>query len=719
MPYTGLLLRSRIQKSRQEPHPIHPMTESSDPFGPMILIVERNDPIVRMNPQFRETFGHDENSITSRPLADWLHVEDREAFVNASADRGFAVARLQTKDKQWAALEWRISLDRNGNLATLGLLKNEAHDSQLPPARSKRTYSSQILETLDTMARIVESSNPGLRCSILLVDKEKKVITGGAGPSLSPEYNKAVEGLNIGPAVGSCGTAAFWNKPIIVENIQKDPLWRDLREAASQTGVAACWSFPVTGKTGEVYGALALYNHVPSAPTRSQMHGLSVTAKMVAFAVERDAFEAELHQAMQRERDELARSLKAEKEANTLKSNFLSNVSHELRTPLNGIMGLNQLMLETPLSDIQRDFLNTSQKCSNHLLELVDRILDLSKIEAGKVDLDESDFELNACLDQVISFLERQATQKGLTLISRVDSETPSWLRGDHARLRQVLLNLIGNAIKFTETGEVEVKLHSEPAVGGKIKLRVSVRDTGIGVPKDRQQHIFQNFVQADESTTRQFGGTGLGLAISKQIVEMMGGKIAVESEPDRGSTFSFFVLLDPCVDAYQEAAVEKTSSITPSQNSATASPTPNRESHQDGSPEQSEAPSTKPRVLLVEDNEINTVLTVQILANLGCEVACAKNGQEAIELLENESFALVLMDIQMPTMDGLESTRRIRKREHDTGEHLPIIALTARAMLGDKEKCLEAGMDGYLSKPIILQELREEVEKWTAGTRT
>lgn len=395
----------------------------------------------------------------------------------------------------------------------------------------------------------------------------------------------------------------------------------------------------------------------------------------------------EMEQALQSEILERKRAEEAAKAANEGKSVFLATMSHEIRTPMNGIIGMTELVLDTKLTTAQREDLMVVKNSAESLLTVLNDVLDFSKIEAGKLELEDIPFAIGDTVDDLMKLMRFRAQEKGLELTCSVSHEVPALLSGDPGRLRQVLLNLVGNGIKFSSAGHVSVCVELESAGDDQVVLHFTVEDTGIGIPLAKRKIIFDPFTQAEDSTTRRFGGSGLGLAISYRLVKLMGGDIWVEEGPNgTGSVFHFTARFSVPEQVRDETL-----------------------------PERCKLPgAVSLNVLLAEDNPVNQLVAVRLLEREGHSVSLVRNGQEAVEASAVKDYHVLLMDLEMPVMDGLEATRRIRAREAATGKHLPIIAITANAMKADEERCLAAGMDAYISKPMNAAQLLRVLGPYT-----
>lgn len=422
---------------------------------------------------------------------------------------------------------------------------------------------------------------------------------------------------------------------------------------------------------------------------------------------------AELMEELEKKNQELIGYTEDLKEAKNIaeeaaqsKADFLANMSHEIRTPMNAIIGMTYLIQKTDLSPKQKDYIEKIQASSQHLLGIINDILDFSKIESGKFEIEEIDFELSQVLNNLVTFIEEKCYVKGLKLIFDIDPDLPNNLKGDPLRIGQILINYTSNAVKFTKEGQITIRIKNQKDLDNNCIVRFEVEDTGIGMTEEQKNKLFQPFQQADTSTTRKYGGTGLGLAISKQLASLMNGEVGAETYLGKGSVFWFTAQLRKNVS---EEKISTSQLKIHNRNEIKEDLTINVIEEYLGKIE-------KIHILLVEDNELNQQVAVELLSDLGIVMDIAENGEQAIEKINSSYYDMVLMDMQMPVMDGITATKEIRKNSKFA--HLPIVGITANAMVQDREKCMQSGMNDYLPKPIDPIKLFEMVKKWIPNKR-
>lgn len=575
---------------------------------------------------------------------------------------------------------WRVELETAQAVArkeakTVTLLRSVAM-----VANNANTIEEAIAQTLKLLCEFMKW--PVGHCYIL--DQQKQLLVSTKlwfteNDEYFKPFKESSEAIEFGLGEGIPGRAWQASDALWVPDVNQFPNFYRAK-AASALGIKAGLAFPIV-VNGSVFCVLDFFSSRIEEPDNELLVIINDTGIQLARLIERDKSHKTL---------EIAKE--AAEKAAAAKSDFLANMSHELRTPMNGVLGMAHLLADTELTEEQREFVSTINGSAENLLMLLNDILDFSKIEAGALTLENIAYDLNDTITSTMNLLRPQADKKGIYLRVECEPDVPAYIWGDSGRMRQIVTNLVGNAIKFTESGYIGLTARMQEQDSGN-HLHISVEDTGIGIPADKLNDIFEKFTQADASVTRKYGGTGLGLAITKQLVELMGGNITVESAIGKGSTFSFII---PLTEASASDILASKDNIPHIQINSV------------------KMPLSQARILLVEDYPVNQVFAQKLLKKFGAEnIELAEDGTEALLRFNESHYDVIFMDCQMPKLDGYITTQEIRMLEAISNKHTPIIAMTANAMMGDREKCLNAGMDDYLSKPLRVAHLKKILEAW------
>jgi PAS domain S-box-containing protein len=604
--------------------------------------------------------------------------------------------RLPSGRPTWHRGVGEAVTDGQGNVIKIhGVTQDITERKRTARREQKKTQTLELLArgatlpmVLEAIVDIVENELTDSICSILLLDESRTHLLHGAAPGLPEFYNQAIHGQPVGMGQGSCGTAAYTGQRVIVQDITTHPYWENYRDVAKKAGLRSCWSQPIMASSGQVLGTFAVYHKQPASPTPEELEIILSVTSLASITIERKHAEQTIR--------EYAVSLEKRVElrtaelmyANRAKDEFLANMSHELRTPLNSVLGFSESLLEGvrgPMEERQKQAVELIHSSGEHLLGLINDVLDVSKIDAGKFEIRPEVVSVNEICQSSLMFIKQLANKKSITVEYSVQPALAT-MHVDPKRLKQILVNLLNNAVKFTpEKGKVSLEVLADTE---KKLMRFSISDTGIGIKPDDLEKLFKPFVQLDSSLSRQYEGTGLGLMLVKQLAELHGGTVQVQSEIGTGSCFIVELPWDE-----KENALDAGLFVEEGENEKSIPVTPSRSIE-----------NNRKRILLAEDNDANILMVRDYLENHGYQISVAHHGVEALEKAVEISPDLILMDIQMPKMDGLEATRRLRSMPEFAT--LPIIALTAFAMPGDQERCLEAGANEYLAKPVSLKRL-------------
>ena len=697
----GVLVVRYLRVARTQASTVPPATEDLFETAPIGYIeVDRDGIVRRVNPQYARLLGLERVQVLGKQCEDFAPADEREKY-NQQRARSISTEtalpayqrEYERPDQRRVVLEIHEELlaDREGRIVGLRLAAVDI---------TQRKKSDEQAFQVATELRALFQAFPDF---FLRIDRDGTVLEAKGGQK-SDAFLTAVKfaGRKLRDVLPAEATEQF----------------ALAQERAKRTKAMAFAEFVAgNGEDQQIYEMRVL--------GLDWDQWIAVIRNITARKADETKLK-EYAQELERKNEQTEAALLTAREATQLKSRFMANISHELRTPMNGVLGMTELLLNTPLEVEQQEYAESIKRSATSLLSLINDILDLARVEAGKLKIEQVPFSLKTILDDTSSLFTLQARAKGLEFVTDFAPNVPASAIGDGLRLRQVLNNLLGNAIKFTDAGRIGVTAAVSGEAASSVELRFTVHDTGIGISEADQTRIFERFIQADTSSTRKYGGTGLGLAISKELVELLGGEIGVESQPDRGSQFWFTVTLGKVAHGTVErepratvpvklaapaipAAVKVNIPVAPSP--AASVPKGDRLATLTAA-----LKGRKPRILLAEDNEINQRITMRLLEKLGAVAEAVVNGKLAVEAISKKRYDLIFMDCQMPEMDGFEATAVIRNRERDGDHKTPICALTANAMEGDREKCMAAGMDDYVTKPVSVEKLQAAIERWVPG---